>query len=236
MTWPPPYKLRRSKRAKRISLRILPKSGLEVVLPVAAAQKLALDFLNKNRAWVEKHANLLDSKNIAFEQSRFELPTTIKLRALENAWQVKYHYLPKTSKIMLLHHEQQLLFTGNTIDFEPCVPLVKDWLKGLAGLHLMPWLESIAERCQLKFNRIAFRSQKTLWGSCSAKHHISLNYKLLFLPPALIDYVMIHELCHTLHFNHSKIFWKKVASFDPEFKKHERELREADQYVPKWYS
>ena len=70
----------------------------------------------------------------------------------------------------------------------------------------------------VKFNRITLREQKTRWGSCSGKGNLSFNLKLIMAPRYVLDYVVVHELCHLIHMNHSKSFWNEVESFMPNYK------------------
>lgn len=73
---------------------------------------------------------------------------------------------------------------------------------------------------------ITVRDQKSRWGSCSSRGTLSFNYRLIFAPPVILDYVVVHELCHLTHMNHSKDFWNMVASVMPDYKLHRKWLRE----------
>lgn len=79
------------------------------------------------------------------------------------------------------------------------------------------------------YNRITIRDQKTRWGSCSAKGTLSFNWRLMLAPPAVLDYVVVHELCHLTHMNHSKAFWALVESVCPDYRTHRRWLKEHGQ-------
>jgi len=76
------------------------------------------------------------------------------------------------------------------------------------------------------YHSITIRDQKTRWGSCSSRGTLSFNYRLIFAPPAVLDYVVVHELCHLTHMNHSADFWNKVASVMPDYKQHRKWLKE----------
>ncbi len=75
------------------------------------------------------------------------------------------------------------------------------------------------------YNRVAIRDQRSRWGSCSQRRNLNFNYRLLFLPSHLVDYVIVHELCHLKEFNHGASFWALVAERCPEHQRARRELR-----------
>lgn len=75
------------------------------------------------------------------------------------------------------------------------------------------------------YNRVAIRNQRSRWGSCSSKQNLNFNYKLIFLPIELVDYVIVHELCHLKHFNHSDAFWSAVAETITDYEIKKQHLR-----------
>lgn len=76
-----------------------------------------------------------------------------------------------------------------------------------------------------KINRVVIKNQKTRWGSCSIKKNLNFNYKLVYLPERLVDYVIVHEICHLKEMNHSVRFWALVAAVIPDWKRARKELK-----------
>ena len=75
------------------------------------------------------------------------------------------------------------------------------------------------------YNRVFIRNQKTLWGSCSRAGNLNFNYKIIHLAPELVDYIIVHELCHLREMNHSKRFWELVAKEIPDHVMRRKQLR-----------
>lgn len=78
----------------------------------------------------------------------------------------------------------------------------------------------------LEPKKVSFRSQKTLWGSCSSQGNISLNWRMVAFSQEIYDYILVHELCHLVHQNHGPHFWKLVGKFVPHYELHRRWLRQ----------
>ncbi len=76
----------------------------------------------------------------------------------------------------------------------------------------------------LDYNKVAIRNQSTRWGSCSSRKNLNFNYKIIFLPEHLIEYIIAHELCHLLEMNHGSNFWKLVSLTIPDYYKYKKEL------------
>lgn len=86
--------------------------------------------------------------------------------------------------------------------------------------------EFFAEKMGVTYGRITIRSQKTRWGSCSAKGNLNYNCLLMLTPPDVIDYVIVHELCHRIEMNHSQRFWREVEKVLPDYRRPRQWLKE----------
>lgn len=102
-----------------------------------------------------------------------------------------------------------------------------DYLKyKLQALELVTAkIEKINKLYNFSFKNIAIKNQQTVWGSCSSNKNLNFSVKLLFLPDRLVDYVVVHELCHLKELNHSKNFWQLVESFLPDYKELRQKLK-----------
>jgi len=103
----------------------------------------------------------------------------------------------------------------------------KDYLinKETARKIILDRIDHLNSLYQVDVKRIAIRNQKTRWGSCSRKGNLNFNYRLMYLSPKLLDYVIVHELCHLKEFNHSPQFWELVKTTIPDYKLVRKELR-----------
>ena len=103
--------------------------------------------------------------------------------------------------------------------------MVRLWMYSDGNKIFKEKLNNFAEQMNVHFNMVRIKNVKTIWGSCSSKKNLNFNFKLFFLPEALIDYVFVHELAHLKHMNHSKAFWSEVEKQIPDYKKRREELK-----------
>jgi len=127
-----------------------------------------------------------------------------------------------------------LLVFGKVEDEKACMAALQRWLHRRATEFLVPMLERMDKKTGLHFSRVFVKRQRTRWASCSKNRAISLNAKLLFLEPDLVEYCMAHELCHIEVMNHSQKFWSLVQYHSPDYKRHDYRLRDAWKSVPRW--
>ena len=222
---PPPYTVRVSNRAKRLQLKVLRTGKVEVVAPKGFDLKHIPHFVARHREWVEHTLTKFAVNDIA------TLPAHIHLPALAEQWHVSYaHPLGPTA-----HN----VADAPPVSIDATTPAdarrqLHLWLNQRAKATLTPWLEQLSQQLGLAFKRTTIRAQKTRWGSCSSRLTISLNRNLLFLAPELTHYVMIHELCHTVHMNHSPAYWQLVGDIEPDYRSLDARLRHSRHDVPGW--
>jgi len=227
VAWPPPYQIRRSARAKRILFQITASGTLEVVIPNRCALKAIEPALNAVRPWVEKQLEKTSREPVVFT-----LPSCITLSAINEDYPVTY--LKQVFKPSVAVLDDVLFVSEITESLAERKRLLIDWIQKKARRHLVPWLYELANEYGFDFNQVSIRGQKSLWGSCTADKNISLNYKLLFLPERLTRHILLHELCHTVHLDHSDRFWKLLGKIDEGCAEYRKLSREAHQLLPRW--
>jgi len=111
---------------------------------------------------------------------------------------------------------------------------LRRWFMAAARKELKPRLAEQAARLGLRPRAVQVRLQRTRWGSCSAQGTISLNACLMLVEPALVRYLLVHELCHLRYLDHSRRYWREVARFEPEYRSLDRQLGAAWASLPPW--
>ena len=224
----PPYCVRISPRAKRVRLVVAPGSGLTVITPKGFDPSLVPGIVCDRLEWVHHHLERLAANETSAP------PDRVELRAVDQVFAVRYRTGQARSVRVRRCGPASLEISGDIGRRDLVDAALRAWLKREARRLLPPFLANKAKRFGLEYASVTVRLQRTRWGSCSAKKGISLNAKLLFLPPELARYVLAHELAHTKHLNHSAKYWRFLESLDPCARALDLALRDARQYVPAW--
>jgi predicted metal-dependent hydrolase len=251
----PDYTIRKSQRAKHVSIKISVEGEVEVVVPPSFDCAQLPKILEKRREWIVKTRSRVMStaESNTADDWTVEKPEVILLRwrssNLSNlsevnqpahldknieSWSVAYRPSAGKQTLCIPALDSRLTIRGNTEQVSACQAVLRKWLAHRAHRELTPWLRQLGYELDLPCRRISVRGQKTRWASCSSDKDISLNYKLLFLPKPLVHYVLVHELCHTVHMNHSDQFWALVGDKLPDYKQWATELKTGWRYVPRW--
>jgi predicted metal-dependent hydrolase len=229
------YAVRVSPKARHVRLKMTVKHGLEVVVPRGFDQARIPSLLQRKKRWIESTNNRLEEHRKFFQpEPPGKLPDHITLPAIGEEWRVEYREAKARWVVARRVSNDRLVVTGNIEEERECKLALKRWLSRRCHNSLVPWLRDVSRETGLPFGRATVKMQKTRWASCSPHKTISLNLKLLFLQPGLVRYVFIHELCHTVHMNHTRKYWRFLMPKEPNCMALDKQLRTAWQHVPAW--
>lgn len=231
----PDYRVRQSPKAKNLRLKVTREDGLLVVVPKGYDEKKIPALLKQKKVWIADALKRVgETKRFLEPKPIIHLPNAVRLVALSETWHITYREDENHSGIRLRADNGKLVISGSDLNRDAVIRKLKDWLRVKVREGLFPLAEKLAIKHGLKLGGLLVKSQRTRWASCSAQKNLALNTKLLFLSPDLVRYVVIHELCHTVHMNHSNEFWRVVAGHEPNYKSLDQALREAWKIVPQW--
>jgi predicted metal-dependent hydrolase len=214
----------RNPRSRFIRIRIDPEEGVILIVPGNAPEQDALRFAYEKKNWIKKS---LARKDI--------VKNNITVFKEDTNFKTRHHnlYIEKHSKSTV----KSMVSQGKIIVWYPDFAEVEDprvqkiihraieeaW-RIEAKKYLPSRVDDLAKRNNFRFARLTIKNAKTRWGSCSAQNNINLNLQLMRLPDYLIDYVILHELVHTVEKNHKSSFWTKLEKTMPGAIKFDKEL------------
>ncbi len=223
------WTLRVSRRARYARLQVRPFGGLEIVVPPRFPRAEVGPFVARHEDWIRRQLG-----RQARARDAVRPPQRIDLALDGSSTPVIYaQSLRGTTGDLFAPVPAGI--TVDAADLDGQLRELRAWVRQRARALLPPRLERLAARTGLDYARVGIRSQKTRWGSCSRRGHISLNDQLVFVPPATADYLMIHELCHTRHLDHSPAFWRLVERHCPAYREHDARLGRSREIVPDWF-
>jgi len=229
------YRVRTSARARNVRLRLSAREGLTVVVPRNFDAGRIPAIVEKKREWIEAHLRrFADFAADAAARPTAAPPERIELSALGESWNVEYRQA-KTRRIgVTAEGPGKIVVYGAVDDRGACREALRGWLRLRAREELVPWLVRLAGQHGFRFAEAFVRGQKTRWASCSSGGMINLSYKLLFLEREAVRCILLHELCHTVHLNHSARFWDLLGSLEPRCRTIHKGMREGWKRVPDW--
>jgi predicted metal-dependent hydrolase len=201
------YTLKRSQRARLVWLQIRQDKGLVVTVPRRYNLDELPPYLISKTRWILRHLA--------------GPPNMLDLFGTEKAPQPALCYLGNPLPMSGEDHNlNYCLPDGPVVDCSGAL----DWLREQALVIIPARVRQLNRQIGVNVVKICIRDQKTRWGSCSQKGNLNFNWRLIMAPAPVLDYVVIHELCHLRRMSHGKSFWKIVDRFCPEWREHRRWL------------
>jgi predicted metal-dependent hydrolase len=190
---------------KHARLRVSEDTSVQLIIPNCFDQSLIDSLLQKKATWIARHQQF-------FRDRVSERRTLAADEVLLFDEVFRYVQTPEFGRKVLVDEMAKEIRTGR--DFARKVELHR-WQRAHAHDFLIARIAELSASYRLPFNRLFIRSQRTKWGTCSTKRNISLNWRLIFTPKHVIDYVILHELVHTKILNHTHRFWIHLRALCP---------------------
>lgn len=212
-----PYRTRRSRRAKNVSIKA-GTGGIVVVVPRRARVDVEA-VLRRNAGWVRKHRRRLDRLQARIPVRRYEEGEAFPVLGTDRTLTIRPG---DTSRIT----DDHLILSRRDAQNHGLREAVEHLYRETARTHYAGRAAHFGKIMGAGYESLHVRNQKTRWGSYSTRTGtLSMNVRLLMAPPEVVDYVIVHELCHVTHPNHSDAFWRLVQRYDPDFREKEAWLK-----------
>lgn len=218
------YQLRRSGRAKRLRIAVYP-GRIEVVAPAAMPLATVEDFVARHWLWAQ---NTLAELSNRLVQAAHGGDSHLPYRGERYPLSVSEQPGLRRSRLVFDRHFQVSVPPG--LDAGQRRQQVKNtletWYRRQVAEETKRLIQQHAHRHGLHPRGLAVRDQKTRWGSCGPRGDININWRLILAPPAVLEYVVVHELCHLRHRNHAQPFWALVEDHLPHYRVQRRWLKD----------
>lgn len=216
---------RHSHKARHLSISIKPFAGARVSIPARMSYENAIQFVTDRKLWINKH--LARMKEFEAMQTQFDENSSYTTKhhklILKKADRKSISVRLSTGKINVVYPTK---LNPNSNELQTAIRRGIERALSLEAKEYLPnRVKELADKTGFKFNKLALKNIKSRWGSCSRKNNINLSIHLMRLPDHLINYVILHELVHTVHHNHSSSLWSLLNKITGGAKILDKELR-----------
>ena len=223
------YSINKKLNVKNITIKIKHPDIVTVVCPVSVNDEFIHDLVISKSKWILNKIN--EFKNREFNNPPILLVDGDKVPYLGNYYTLNVSKEKDIIKCSLTFKEDSFIATvpyniSNDEQYIKLRELLVNWYLTEGGKLIKERLSIYSKKLKLYPYSISLKEQKTSWGTCSSKGNIYINWKILLSPLDIIDYVLVHELCHLKYMNHSKEYWSLVSTIVPDYKKKRNYLKE----------
>ena len=211
-----PVSVRRSSKRRSIELRVSVEGAVRVLCPIAMTDSQIGAFIDSKSSWIESKLSQIASRQL-------ESPSSLEDGSL-------WRFRGQQFTLKLETGDARVLLEGDFLtvysDLTDAERLLRDWYQRQAESHLLSRTAYFSERMNVQPTKVQLKAYRSMWGRCNARHEIAFDWRVIQAPDRVIDYLVVHELAHLHHFNHSPAFWQCVESQIPCFRDSKQWLRE----------
>jgi hypothetical protein len=194
------------REVKHARLRVSEDGCIRVIIPEGFTENDVAALLKKKQSWIDRNLKFFAGmSSIHLQRNQILL------------YGNRYSYFYDSTfenKIIVDHEHKTIRAKRNLLDKE----VQQQWLTNVARKHLTARTEELAVKLKFNYNKLFIRNQRKKWGNCSKEKNISFNWRLIKAPLFVIDYLIVHELLHTVMMSHTHKFWTMLKSYYPDYK------------------
>ncbi len=218
------YEIIKSQRRRRSSaIKVTPDGKVKVYIPGYLAIEAGVRMVNEKRAWIEKMLLKIKSNpqrklNYINDEPHLFFGKTYLLQIIPSAYR---------NRAAVRVSDQHIRVSAPMAATSPSAirNYLTAWYLSQGKDIITKRVSYFASKLGVEFHRITLKRVSSIWGSCSHKGNLNFNRKLVMAPPEIVDYVVLHEVCHLVYHNHSNKFWHLVSSLDPQYTAHQKWLK-----------
>jgi hypothetical protein len=204
-----------SKR-RSMAIKIDANGNIRIYAPEGTSRRTIGDMVSSKADWIMK--NLHEIKSAGMQEVKREYADGECFTYLGHDYPLLLKLNPEIEKISLRLCEDSLIMEAPVADAAVIRGGLEAWYRFMAARYINARIDYYQSLLDVSPGRVTIRNQKTRWGSCSSKGNLNFNWRLMMAPPEVIDYVVVHELCHLIALNHSKKFWNQLSAILPDYR------------------
>jgi predicted metal-dependent hydrolase len=204
------------RRRKTISIIVEGPKQVRVAVPLGTSRKVILEQVKSKAAWIDKKLSSYGSAERMPLKKQFVSGECFFY--LGGSYPLEVTIIPGIKKPQVQLGQGKLGITAGRRDEQFLREALEEWYRQKARVEIKERVERIQYLIGKKPNRIVIKAQRKRWGSCSSKANLNFNWRIIMAPSAVLDYIVVHEMCHLIHLNHSRAFWDAVSAILPDYK------------------
>lgn len=212
------------RKRKTLQITIKPSGRIEVAAPEGTPVSVIQQRVQKQGAWILKKLSVVNDR---VKQRVYHKYVDGEMYLyLGKSYRLQIHLLPEYQKPIVALNETDLVVYTNSSQSEIIRKALEEWYRDQTLQFVTKRVQTFSRFFPVMPRYIKVKEQKKRWASCTSRGDLLFNWRCGMAPPEVLDYIVVHEMCHLVHFNHSKDFWNLVESILPDYKKQKEWLKE----------
>lgn len=225
------YSIKKSKR-KTISIAVLQDGEVIIHVPYYITESTIGDILNKKQSWIIKKRNEIVKQNETMNRLDY-LSYEDRSNLLFKGSLYPLYIIDdiKLNRPKVTFNGEAFYINGSNFNREEKREVLRNWYREQARIKFLERIAFYEKQIGVSYGTVRIKEQKGCFGSCSSKGNLNFNLRCILAPEEILDYVVVHELCHLKYFNHSEQFWNLVKEILPDYKQRRDWLKEKGRFL-----